>query len=1484
MPLVAAKYAPDLSSSTALTPPEPDRAGGGFWQGVGEALSTFAIPTGHDLHPQVWSDAFQMENDVVNTIQLLSEPVWKDDPNFHLEANLKASGLWDEYRDNFIGVRSPGEFLYKTRKIENELAIRQRLAAAGPEGVVASFIAGAASPTILLPFVGPGVRGAKAIALGVAWGAAGGALQEVPLQLNQELRTMGDSATSVAFSSIVGGVLGGAMGFLGRDLEAVSNDMAVVPGTKAIPLSDERAALQNDIETIHTQLDVYDPKQRVITPQDQADVDGLLVLSNRFERRLREIDAEEARLKLADEYDTELQGSALGHKAAAGADVPNTDAGGLANMLGIGERLTKIAGPVTANLGQKLSPVGRRLMAETSTAGLQLEGNKAVLDSKGNIVGPIASPVPLEGLINARKGDLLNLRDQAYSNYADYWFGSGEKPGAFRTQRAYTERLLTGGKSGKMNRRQFFEEVGKAMWAGRVHDVPEVQKTAEAFGAYQDTLLKEAQDVGLISKDIKDVAGDLGYLNRVYDTEEIKRRPLEFLKLLGDHFERVLGEDSAKIRSSWQKAEANDSQRLADYALPLEEAQKLRAQFQDELAALKAMDDEDLGPAEQLISGYRAEMAKLSRERKKLEKELVSGDQSSAIRRPIEAQIEKLKADRKVYADEVARYQTLGGPDLEARTLRKAELKRRIRNMNRSRYMVEEKARKKFDTINQLEEENIDTLDRVVTAAQKALRATDKAGADVDSALKGLHSEVKAAGGSVARLEAQIEALHAKAKKTEGVSEGEVDPVDDLLGKIWQKERKLGEAQAEFAELSDNLDSWQNINWTERGVDDVRAVIQDTLDRTVRRVSEINGKRAKRIAKLEKDSKFDEAAWAAKRQEIVDRMKARREKTSERLNQLGDDNHNDLNGVGDFKRRAADIAEVAKTRVLGSNLRLPGFDALSDARGAELARTLSIPSLQLADKGFLVSDAEHLMQVYQNTMVPDIEITRRLGPLAPDGERNLRFKELDEEEVMKLRELRARMEDEAKAKGKPLNEEKLGELSRQMSKAYAQIKSNQVAVIQRLRNQWGLPNDPDGWGTRAAQVILGLQTHRLLGSVLLSQVGDLGKPIIRYGLTRTLRAGFIPLISNWKLLKLTAKEARLAHVGVESATAERTFQMAEMFAMARRKSKFEAGLEWSASKMGILFGFAPWTDVMKTINSATMNLTLMDNIDLALNSTKTSKDRLNAITWLNARGLSDDMQRRIWEEMQNGGAEQVDALGGKQWVPQTERWMDKEAVRSYRAALNSEASASIVTPGVELPKFANATLPGRLLINLKSFALSSTSKTLMAGLQQRDMALFQGVTISLALGALSYYLKATVAGGEVEARMRSASPEQWADEALNNSGLLGAIQLAQQIADDIPYLRNGSSIAGISATAQGKKFEPSYRASGAGLIGDLGGPTLDLFTTLATAITGVDNPTRATVHKVRQLLPLQNFLLLRRLFDQVENAVGDANHLTGQRR
>lgn len=223
---------------------------------------------------------------------------------------------------------------------------------------------------------------------------------------------------------------------------------------------------------------------------------------------------------------------------------------------------------------------------------------------------------------------------------------------------------------------------------------------------------------------------------------------------------------------------------------------------------------------------------------------------------------------------------------------------------------------------------------------------------------------------------------------------------------------------------------------------------------------------------------------------------------------------------------------------------------------------------------------------------------------------------------------------------------------------------------------------------------------------------------------------------------------------------------------------------------------------------------------------------------------------------------------GEVWWANTEKWTDRQAVKSFRAFMVRDIDRTIVTPGQDKPLWMSTEL-GKVLGQFRSFNIASMQRTVIAGLQQRDMAALNGAMLMLSLGALSFYLKTVAAGLTLP-----DDPAQWAVEAFDRSGLAGWIMDANNIAEKVTRGRVGASaITG----------EMASRYASRNALGALLGPTFDMVGD-AIQITGTgaaalrpqsdgDKWAAADTHALRKMIPLQNVFYIRRLFDAMERNV-----------
>ena len=164
------------------------------------------------------------------------------------------------------------------------------------------------------------------------------------------------------------------------------------------------------------------------------------------------------------------------------------------------------------------------------------------------------------------------------------------------------------------------------------------------------------------------------------------------------------------------------------------------------------------------------------------------------------------------------------------------------------------------------------------------------------------------------------------------------------------------------------------------------------------------------------------------------------------------------------------------------------------------------------------------------------------------------------------------------------------------------------------------------------------------------------------------------------------------------------------------------------------------------------------------------------------------------------------------------------------------------------------------------------------------MAYVNGMMISLAMGALSYYLYAKAAGEQLNKSWNSLSLM-----GIGNCGLMkrsagvGKLRIfdSAQGSNRVPIVNKVTSFSG----------GPRTKTIGSGsLVDELGGPSLDLLNKLGKVLQSADwdepnmGMTRNELHTARQLYHFENLFYTRRLLDQIENATSDAFGIPGEPR
>lgn len=539
---------------------------------------------------------------------------------------------------------------------------------------------------------------------------------------------------------------------------------------------------------------------------------------------------------------------------------------------------------------------------------------------------------------------------------------------------------------------------------------------------------------------------------------------------------------------------------------------------------------------------------------------------------------------------------------------------------------------------------------------------------------------------------------------------------------------------------------------------------------------------------------------------------------------------------------------------------------------------------------FLDQDMERIARGWTRRFSADLELYRTFQTIDPRGKQGENTRPYDD----LRKQWSAALEKADEIEDTKLRQKTVKEIN-QLREGF---EKDFDTVVGRIRNDWGAPADPSAIGYRAGRAILNLNVLRLMGTVMLSSVPDLARPVMKYGAMNTFRDGYLQLLTNFDTFKMTSAEAKYAGAAIELSSHGRatgTFDLQDELMYGNRAERM---LQTATNRFGFVAGFDLWTDFNKRL----VGNVLLGQLSKAMQDEAAGIASKQQKLMLRSLFIDERTAKEIAELMRQSG-KGTEVRPGV-FFPNTEEWgkidgkdvfdpnnfnfradvdqrgriqseKEMELARVFRAALVRGINDTIITPGAERPSWVDSATGARILSQFRSFTMSSQIKTVMAAYQDArvgNMApVVLGTTFSLALGMLSYYLWAVSVGGKTQQRMEnerqaalSGNEEamgRWVDEGLARSGLLGIFAEAQKFAERIPALQPYATF-GDSPTARSPFVNPVAEALG---------PSIGLVNNLDRVLRNMDDPTADTFANARRILPYQNIFYLRQALDYIND-------------
>jgi hypothetical protein len=1151
------------------------------------------------------------------------------------------------------------------------------------------------------------------------------------------------------------------------------------------------------------------------------------------------------------QYIEELQPDGTMVRRALADETSPQELGRMASATLLG-RIASWTSPVLRSIEQMDAPVvsrvARRVMQRLSDSGVRMEGARA-----GITIG--------EGTVESRLRFYDALLARAYriqlDAYREY-LGNGKVMDASGRVKHWAQRETGLVPQGKLTYEEFKEAVSDAMNLGDTHEIPEVAKVAqlwrkEFFEKFNEAADESAAEWGKprLYQEIE-ATEESSYFHQAYDPTKIGALRAEFIADVQQFYSSVMGGMFEKRLQKLHKSLEADTRIEEVLLMDRDEAMKLLETVDAEVKMLQMSRSEN--PVE-------VEIAELRQARKDLYDEEL--DRLEA--KNTQGFAETTRANQKLAREAVMEPQaaiTQKIADLEARlpkgTVEEAErlkgLKKLSRAVKASFGALEEKRAGALKRIEDNEDLNISALKRLIAQGihlqQKMNRLDDKA---LDKEIKALDEQIAKLDKTVARSEEKIVKLEASlAPDAPARLDAEAERQLVIEKRLDRKNDQL------WAKLSLNRD-------------EAREQLAAKLDAATRYVNDLNSRRAVRNEKLREEVKtrYNPENARAKIAEVKKMREGQIEGIEQSLRDAGATDVDALSSRFNFTETAEEMATYLANKITGNYQRLSQVDMMTDVamglRSPMKRRALNLP--YEVKRKYLDLDSEQVLGKYANTVGADIELHRAFG----DRTAGIAIKEVSDDMDRIYMYLKTREKD---VEGKPITD-KRRQKDLEKHEVVRRRRMNELnATIDRIRTVRGMPADPTNLGYRLGRTFLNMNVATMMGSAAITSIPEAARVVMAHGLRTAYRDAWEPFLkglrneADRKLSAEMIRELRLAGVGIDVLTHQRSKGYFDFTTYDSRQTKFERFWEYAAHKTPTLAGFAQWSDLQKTITGyATMSRILRAADDIA-----TGKAKPADIEYLAEVGISPQWARKIAEQTRKTGTPYKDVF-----IPNTEAWDDYKALRVFQAALAREDARLVISPGLEKPLWMDEHIVGRVIGQFRSFTMASNTKMLVSGLQQRNMAAFhvlEGATFSLALGMLSYYIWAITNGEKSRKEMREASWETWLDQALYRSGLLGAFSELQALAAEIPATRRFATFA--DQEVAGRRAES--------IVGQLLGPSASKIKDIAGVISGIDDPTQSTLNQARKLIPWQNVFYLKEGFRAVTEGTGDLLNLPEKRQ
>jgi len=352
-----------------------------------------------------------------------------------------------------------------------------------------------------------------------------------------------------------------------------------------------------------------------------------------------------------------------------------------------------------------------------------------------------------------------------------------------------------------------------------------------------------------------------------------------------------------------------------------------------------------------------------------------------------------------------------------------------------------------------------------------------------------------------------------------------------------------------------------------------------------------------------------------------------------------------------------------------------------------------------------------------------------------------------------------------------------------LEKERDQVVEDFLAMRDRIRGTYGIPDDPTSWTNRGIRVAKMWNAVSLLTGAL-AAVPDLGKLIFSDGVKRTFGIAAEAFQNDLRgTLALAKDEANLAGEALDMYISMRSALFADLADSLSAATPLERRMGNATQQFFNISLMNQWNESVKTMASLITGSRIIEESANWAGGTISKLER----TKLSNVGIDRRSARIISEQTEKHGM-----TGDRVRIAKTHLWDQtdevQEARRAYTGALGKEINRIIVTPGSgEIPLFMSKPLM-TLLFQFKTFAISATHRTLTPGLQLKDQNFMMGNIALFGLGALVNEIRQHQLS---KGKRRNQKFGDWVTSSIERGGNLGFISDMNQMLETLTDNRVG---------------------------------------------------------------------------------------------